>query len=51
MDSHLGAGAPGAEAPAGYKHTVLGLLPSDWDIVPCGDLFVFKNGLNKEKRF
>ena len=37
--------------PIGYKRTALGLLPSTWDAVLLGDLFVFKNGLNKAKRF
>ena len=35
----------------GYKQTDLGLLPDCWDSVLIGDLFVFKNGLNKAKRF
>ncbi len=35
----------------GYKQTDLGLLPNCWDSVLIGDLFVFKNGLNKAKRF
>ncbi len=37
--------------PVGYKRTELGLLPDTWDAVLLGDLFVFKNGLNKAKRF
>ena len=37
--------------PIGYKRTALGLLPNIWDAVLLGDLFVFKNGLNKAKRF
>ena len=37
--------------PPGYKQTALGPLPSTWDTVRLGDLFVFKNGLNKAKRF
>ena len=37
--------------PTGYKQTDLGLLPNAWDAVLLGDLFVFKNGLNKAKRF
>ena len=37
--------------PVGYKRTELGLLPDAWDAVLLGDLFVFKNGLNKAKRF
>ena len=35
----------------GYKQTNLGLLPNEWDAVSLGELFVFKNGLNKAKRF
>ena len=37
--------------PVGYKQTDLGLLPDTWEAVLLGDLFVFKNGLNKAKRF
>ena len=37
--------------PTGYRQTEFGLLPDCWDLVPLGDLFVFKNGLNKAKRF
>ena len=37
------------EVPVGYKRTEL--VPEDWDVVLLGDLFVFKNGLNKAKRF
>ena len=36
---------------AGYKQTNLGPLPNTWEAVSLGDLFVFKNGLNKAKRF
>ena len=39
------------DVPLGLKRTGLGLLPEAWDAVPLGDLFVFKNGLNKAKRF
>ena len=35
----------------GYKQTNLGTLPNTWEAVLLGDLFVFKNGLNKAKRF
>ena len=34
-----------------YKQTNLGPLPNTWEAVLLGDLFVFKNGLNKAKRF
>ena len=37
--------------PKGYKQTNIGALPSEWDAVPLGELFTFKNGLNKAKRF
>jgi type I restriction enzyme S subunit len=33
----------------GYKKTDAGLLPRDWDAIKLGDLFIFKNGLNKGK--
>ena len=39
------------EVKLGYKQTTLGLLPDAWEAVLLGDLFVFKNGLNKAKRF
>lgn len=35
----------------GYKKTEIGLIPEDWDAIPVGELFDFKNGLNKAKRF
>ena len=35
----------------GYKQTNLGPLPNTWEAVLLRDLFVFKNGLNKSKRF
>ena len=34
-----------------YKQTNLGPLPNTWEAVLLGDLFVFKNGLNKAKEF
>ncbi len=52
MGKGLEAGnALSKDVPAGFKWTDLGLLPNDWDAVLLGDLFVFKNGLNKAKRF
>ncbi len=53
MSNALGAGrrALPREVPVGYKQTDLGLLPNTWEAVLLGDLFVFKNGLNKAKRF
>ena len=47
-DSH---GARTDELPTGYKRTEIGILPNVWDVVQLGNLFVFKNGLNKAKRF
>jgi type I restriction enzyme S subunit len=35
----------------GYKQTEIGPIPEDWDAVPLGDLFTFKNGLNKAKKY
>ncbi|WP_186395525.1 restriction endonuclease subunit S [Stappia sp. TSB10GB4] len=35
----------------GYKLTEIGIIPEDWDAVPLGDLFTFKNGLNKAKKY
>lgn len=37
--------------PSGYEQTELGVIPDDWEPVPLSDLFTFKNGLNKAKRF
>jgi len=34
-----------------YKQTKLGLIPSDWEVKTLGEIFEFKNGLNKEKEF
>jgi type I restriction enzyme S subunit len=33
------------------KQTEVGVIPKDWDIVTIGEMFTFKNGLNKAKRF
>lgn len=35
----------------GYKQTEVGVIPEDWDELPLGSLFNFKNGLNKAKEF
>lgn len=51
MNVPLTGGALGAEVPAGYKRTEAGVIPIDWEAVSLGELFAFKNGLNKEKRF
>lgn len=51
MNVPLTGGALGAEVPAGYKRTEAGVIPIDWEAVSLGELFAFKNGLNKAKRF
>ncbi len=53
MGRTVGAGrrALSEEAPVGYKRTKVGVIPKTWNAVLLGDLFVFKNGLNKAKRF
>jgi type I restriction enzyme, S subunit len=35
----------------GYKRTEIGTIPEDWDAPRLGELFTFRNGLNKAKRF
>ncbi|MFN7382973.1 MAG: restriction endonuclease subunit S [Dolichospermum sp.] len=35
----------------GYKVTEVGVIPDDWEVKKLGDIFEFKNGLNKEKKF
>ncbi|MGH9785276.1 MAG: restriction endonuclease subunit S, partial [Terriglobia bacterium] len=39
------------ELKPGYKQTEAGVIPEDWDAVVLGELFTFKNGLNKAKQF
>lgn len=39
------------EVKSGYKQTEIGVLPDDWDVMPLGRLFQFKNGLNKAKEY
>ncbi|WP_276977264.1 restriction endonuclease subunit S [Flavobacterium filum] len=34
-----------------YKQTEVGLIPRDWEVKTLGEIFDFKNGLNKEKEF
>jgi type I restriction enzyme S subunit len=34
-----------------YKRTEVGVIPKDWDAPLLGELFTFKNGLTKAKRF
>lgn len=35
--------------PAGYKKTPVGICPIDWEETTLKNIFIFKNGLNKEK--
>ena len=37
------------EVPQGYKKTEVGIVPQEWEETTLYELFVFKNGLNKEK--
>ncbi len=37
------------EVPSGYKKTSVGIVPIEWTEHTLGDIFIFKNGLNKEK--
>lgn len=37
--------------PYGYKKTDAGTIPEGWECAKLGQLFIFKNGLNKAKRF
>lgn len=39
------------EVKDGYKMTELGGIPVEWEVKKIGELFEFKNGLNKEKSF
>lgn len=39
------------ELKKGYKQTEVGVIPDDWDAIPLGEIFDFKNGLNKAKEF
>lgn len=39
------------EVRQGYKTTELGEIPNEWEVEKLENLFVFKNGLNKEKEF
>ena len=39
------------EVRPGYKKTEAVVIPEAWEVVPVGDLFTFKNGLNKAKQF
>ncbi len=35
--------------PQGYKDSLLGIIPREWDVKMLGDLFSFKNGINANK--
>lgn len=50
-DSCLSANPGTPSVPTGYKLTEVGVIPEDWDVIPLGLLFQFKNGLNKAKEF
>lgn len=39
------------EVKPGYKQEKVGVIPETWDVVRIGQLFTFKNGLNKAKQF
>ena len=39
------------EMTPGYVQTDVSVIPDEWDVVSIGELFTFKNGLNKSKRF
>jgi type I restriction enzyme S subunit len=42
---------PGFDRVRGYRPTEAGLIPNDWEAIRLGDLFTFKNGLNKGKEY
>lgn len=35
----------------GYKKSILGDIPDNWQVKSLGEIFEFKNGLNKEKKY
>ncbi len=43
------AGPDGLNVRSGYHLTDIGMLPANWEVVPLGDLFEFKNGVNADK--
>ncbi|MCP9453063.1 MAG: restriction endonuclease subunit S [Nitrospira sp.] len=45
------AQASADDVPPGYKKTEVGVIPEDWEAVSLGNVFTFKNGLNKAKKF
>lgn len=34
-----------------FKKTEIGLIPNDWELMDIGEIFTFKNGLNKAKEY
>lgn len=40
-----------SEVRPGYKQTEVGVIPEDWEAPSLGELFAFKNGLNKAKTY
>lgn len=38
------------KVPEGYKMTAVGIVPQEWEETQLSKIFVFKNGLNKEKK-
>ena len=40
-----------SEVRPGYKQTEVGVIPEDWEAPSLGELFAFKNGLNKAKKY
>jgi len=40
-----------SEVRPGYKQTEVGVIPEDWETPSLGELFSFKNGLNKAKTY
>ena len=37
------------EIKKGYKMTDVGVIPEDWEVKSIGEMYSFKNGLNKDK--
>jgi type I restriction enzyme S subunit len=45
------AASHGDNLPQGYKRTEVGVIPVEWEAMPIGYYFDFKNGLNKGKEY
>jgi type I restriction enzyme S subunit len=43
------AGSQRGEVPPGYKHTEVGVIPEDWEVVSFSELMGFRNGVNADK--